>query len=39
MADTIPTRAFLKPIPDVAMLFAAFRCTHLPPPVPPFLLT
>ena len=25
--------------PDAAMLFAPFRCTHPPPPVPPFLLT
>jgi len=29
----------LKTSPDAAMLFAPFRCTHPPPPVPPFLLT
>jgi len=34
MALPVPT----KTSPDAAMLFAPFRCTHPPPPVPPFLL-
>ena len=39
MALPVPTKSLLKMSPDVAMLFAPFRCTHPPPPVPPFLLT
>ena len=38
MALPVPTKSLLKMSPDVAMLFAPFRCTHPPPPVPPFLL-
>ena len=38
MAHPVPTKAFLQPSPEAAMLFAPFRCTHPPPPVPPFLL-
>jgi len=29
---------FLKLNPEAAMLFAPFRCTHPPPPIPTFLL-
>jgi len=39
MALPVPAKLLLKTSPDVAMLFAPFRCTHPPPPVPPFLLT
>ena len=39
MALPVPTKSLLKASPDAAMLFAPFRCTHPPPPVPPFLLT
>ena len=38
MALLVPNKAFLQASPDIAMLFAPFRCTHPPPPVPPFLL-
>jgi len=38
IALLVPTKAFLEPNPDTAMLFALFRCTHPPPPVLPFLL-
>ena len=38
MALPVPTKLLLKANPDAAMLFAPFGCTHLPPPVPPFLL-
>jgi len=38
MALPVPTKSLLKTSPDAAMLFAPFRCTHPPPPVPPFLL-
>ena len=38
MAFPVPTKSLLKMSPDAAMLFAPFRCTHPPPPVPPFLL-
>jgi len=38
MALPVPTKLLLKTSPDAAMLFAPFGCTHLPPPVPPFLL-
>ena len=34
----VPTIAFLKPSPDMVMLFAPLRCIHPPCPVPPFLL-
>jgi len=34
----VPTQSFLEMSPDVAMLFAPFGCTHLPPPIPLFLL-
>jgi len=37
MAYPVPTRAFLQPSPEAAMLFAPFGCTHPPPPVLPFL--
>jgi len=36
MALPVPTRLFLKVSPDMAMLFAPFRCTHPPPPILPF---
>ena len=39
MALPVPTKSLLKMSPDMAMLFAPFRCTHPPSPVPPFLLT
>jgi len=39
MALSAPTKFFLETTPDTAMLFAPFRYTHPPPPVPPFLLT
>ena len=39
MALPVPTKSLLKTSPDAAMLFAPFGCTHLPPLVPPFLLT
>jgi len=39
MALPVPTKLLLKTSPDAAMLLAPFGCTHLPPPVPPFLLT
>ena len=39
MALPVPTKPLLKTSPDAAMLFAPFRCTHPPHPVPPFLLT
>jgi len=38
MALPVPTKSFLETSPDAAMLFAPFRCTHPPPPIPPFLL-
>ena len=38
MALPVPTKSLLKLSPDMAMLFAPFRYTHPPPPVPPFLL-
>jgi len=34
----LPTKSLLKVGPDTTMLFIPFRCTHPPPPVPPFLL-
>ena len=37
MAQSVPTKVFSKLSPETAMLFAAFRCTHPPPTVPPFL--
>ena len=39
MALPVPTKSLLKMSPDVAMLFAPFRCTHPTPPVLPILLT
>ena len=39
MAYPALTKGFSQPSPDTAMLFASFRCTHPPPPVPLFLLT
>ena len=39
MAFPVPTKTFLLRSPDTAMLFAPSRCTHPPPPVPPFLLS
>jgi len=39
MALPVPTKSLQRTSPDVAMLFAPFRCTHPPPPLPPFLLT
>jgi len=39
MALPVPTKSLLKMSPDAAMLFAPFRCTHPPPPLPPFLFT
>ena len=33
-----PEVASLQISPDMAMLFAPFRCTHPPPPISPFLL-
>ena len=38
MAHPVPTKAYLQPSPEAAKLFAPFGYTHLPPPVPPFLL-
>ena len=38
MAHPVPTKVFPKLSPETAMLFEPFRCTHPPPPVPPFLL-
>ena len=38
MALPVPTKSWLQPRQDVAMLFAPFRYTHPPPLVPPFLL-
>ena len=38
MAYPVPTKAFLQPSPEAAMLFALFGCTYPPPPVTPFLL-
>ena len=38
MALPVPTTWFLEMGPDMAMLFAPFRRTHPPPPVPTFLL-
>ena len=38
MAHPVPTKGFLQPSPEVAMLFLPFGCTHTPPPVAPFLL-
>ena len=35
MGHLVPTKAFLQPSSDVAMLFAPCGCTHPPPPVPP----
>jgi len=37
MALPVQTKAFLQANPDMVMLFASFRSTHSPPPVPPFL--
>ena len=39
MALLVPTKSLLGTSPGAAMLFAPFRYTHPPPPVPPFLLT
>ena len=38
MAHPVPTKGFLQPSPEAAMLFAPFRCTHPHSPIPPFLL-
>ena len=38
MALPVPTKSFLQPSPDAAILFAPFGCTHPPPSVTPFLL-
>jgi len=38
VAHSEPTKAFSKQSPETAMLSAPFRCTHPPPPIPPFLL-
>jgi len=38
MVLPMPTKSLLRTSPDAAILFAPFGCTHLPPPVPPFLL-
>ena len=38
MALPVPTKLFPQPSPDTVMLFSPFRCTHPPPPIPPFLL-
>ena len=38
MDHPVPTKAFLQPSPEAAMLFAPFVCTHPPPPVSPFVL-
>jgi len=35
---SMPMKSFLQLSPDVALQFAPVRCTHPPPPVPPFLL-
>ena len=35
MAHLAPTKGFSQLSPDMAMLFAPFRCTHPPPLVPP----
>ena len=35
MAHPVPTKAFLQPSPEAAMLFAPFGYTHPPHPVPP----
>ena len=32
------TKVFLKLGPEMVILSVPFRCTHPPPPVPPFLL-
>ena len=37
MAHPVPTMTILKLSLDMAMLFAPFRCTYPPPPVPPLL--
>jgi len=39
MALPVPTKSLLNMNIEAAMLFAPFGCTHLPPPVSPFLLT
>jgi len=36
MAYLAPTKGFLQPNPDAAVLFAHFGCTLPPPPFPPF---
>ena len=38
VAHPEPTKVFPKQSPETAMLSAPFRCTHPPPPIPPFLL-
>ena len=38
MALSVPTKSFLQPSSDAAMLFAPFGCTHRPLPILPFLL-
>jgi len=38
MAHLVPTKGFLQPSPEAAMLFAPFGCSHSPPPVLPCLL-
>jgi len=38
MGHPVPTKTFLQPRPDAAMLFAPCGYTHPPPPVPRFLL-
>jgi len=34
----LPVPMLIQMIPEAAMLFAPFGCTHPPPPIPPFLL-
>jgi len=38
MALPVPTKSFVQPSPDAALLFAPFGCTYPLPTVPPFLL-
>jgi len=35
MVHPVPTKAFVNPSPDMAMLFAPFGHTYPPPPAPP----
>jgi len=36
MCHLVPTKAYLHPGPNLAMLFAPCWCTHPLPPAPPF---